>query len=134
MAGGKKAVDSGHALKKEVLVLVRSLGLKADDEFKLGRRIWGSGRHIDVIAVQEGTRKMLGIECKYQGVAGTAQEKIVATIKDIDTWPIRGVVVFAGEGFTNDFKTYLLSTGKAIEIEDLEPWLRLYFGLDLDEE
>jgi len=131
MAGKGKAVKSGDALKKDVITLAKSLGLEADDEFKLGRRVWGSKRHIDVILVKEDTRKMLGIECKYQGVGGSAQEKIVATIRDIESWPIKGIVVFAGRGFTDDFKTFLVSTGKAVELCDLEPWLRLYFGLEL---
>jgi hypothetical protein len=39
--------------------------------------------------------------------------------------------VFAGAGFSANMTAFLLSTGKAVELADLEVWLRLYFGLDL---
>ena len=80
------------------------------------------------------TRKTLGIECKFQGVRGTAEEKIPATIKDIEAWPIPGLVVFAGEGFTENMRSFLISTGKAVEFEELMPWLCLFFGLPLDQQ
>ena len=78
------------------------------------------------------SRKTLGLECKFQGVRGTAEEKIPATIKDIEAWPIPGLVVFAGAGFTENMRSFLISTGKAVEFEDLKPWLCLFFGLPLD--
>lgn len=77
------------------------------------------------------TRKTLGIECKYQAVLGTAEEKILSTIQDIAAWPIEGLVVFAGVGFTENMKSFLVWTGKAVELDELAPWLRLYFGLPL---
>ena len=75
------------------------------------------------------SRKTLGLECKFQSVGGSAEEKIPATIKDIEAWPIPGLVVFAGPGFSENMRAFLISTGKAVEFEELEPWLRLYFGL-----
>ena len=71
----------------------------------------------------------LGIECKFQSGAGSAEEKIPATIEDIQAWPIRGIVVYAGEGFSANMQAYLLSTGKVVELDDLKTWLELYFGL-----
>ena len=65
---------------------------------------------------------------------GTAEEKISATIKDIEAWPIPGLVVFAGEGFTENMRQFLISTGKAVEFEELRPWLCLFFGLPLGKE
>ena len=50
----------------------------------------------------------------------------------IDAWPIRGIVVISGKGFSPNMRYYLISSGKAVEAEDLEDWLRLYFGLPLD--
>jgi len=64
---------------------------------QVARRIWGAVRKIDVVLTHPQTRKTLGIECKFQAVLGTAEEKIPATIKDIDAWPIPGLVVFEGE-------------------------------------
>ena len=73
--------------------------------------------------------RSLGIECKYQGVSGSAEEKIPATIQDIAAWPIPGLVVFAGPGFSENMRAYLHSTGKAVAREDLHGWLALFFGL-----
>ena len=129
MAGKAQAVESGNILRDRVAAVGESLGLEADMEVSVGRRIWGARRRIDVVLKDRTTRVSLGIECKYQGSKGSAEEKIPATIEDINAWPIRGIVVYSGEGFSTNMKSYLLSTGKAVELPDLEKWLELYFGL-----
>jgi hypothetical protein len=73
----------------------------------------------------------LGIECKYQGSTGTAEEKIPTTLQDIAAWPIPGIVVFDGEGFSPNMRSFLIASGKAVAFEDLEPWLRLFFGMEI---
>jgi len=130
MPGKAVAVNSGLMLRNQVIDLGRKLGLEAKTEVKVGRRIWGAIRRIDVVLVQRETRQSLGIECKYQSKQGTAEEKIPATIQDIRTWPIRGIVVFAGEGFTDNMRSFLYSTGLAVEFVDLESWLSLFFGIE----
>jgi hypothetical protein len=132
MPGGAQAVASGKELVAAVVALAQELGLEAREQVRVGRRIWGAQRHIDVVLIDRQTRKTLGLECKCQSSGGTAEEKIPATIQDISAWPIPGLVVFAGEGFTDNMRSFLLSTGKAVEFEDLEPWLRLFFGLPLE--
>jgi len=131
MPGRKQAVLNGDELAKAVAQLARDLGLEAREQVQVARRIWGAVRKIDVVLTHPQTRKTLGIECKFQAVLGTAEEKIPATIKDIDAWPIPGLVVFEGEGFTENMKMFLISTGKAIEFSDMKPWLCLFFGLPL---
>jgi hypothetical protein len=131
MAGGAKAVSGGDELVKQVCALGMKLGLDAKEQYKVARRIWGAERNIDVVLRNPKNGKTLGVECKFQAVAGTAEEKIPTTIQDIGAWPIEGIVVFSGVGFTDNMKSYLISTGKAVEFQDLEPWLRLYFGLEL---
>ena|SRR5690348_9146308 len=131
MAGGARAVSSGSAVAKEVCKLARALGLEAREQFKVARRVWGAERRIDVLLKDPKTSKVLGIECKFQGGSGSADEKIPATIQDMAAWPIAGLVVFTGAGFSQNMKSYLISTGKAVELSDLEPWLRLFFGLPL---
>ena len=130
MAGKEQAVKNGSQLRDAVAELGVSLGLRSRKEVSVARRIWGAKRKIDVVLTHPETRKTLGIECKFQAQPGTAEEKVPTTIKDINAWPIPGLVVFAGEGFTENMKSYFVSTGKAVELCDLEPWLRLYFGLD----
>lgn len=79
------------------------------------------------IKQKEGRR--LGIECKFQATPGTAEEKIPATIQDIAYWPIPGIVVIDGEGFSENMVGYLMASGKVVWFEELEDWLRLFFGL-----
>lgn len=129
MPGKAAAVESGNDLEAAVAEIGAALGLVVERQVEVGRRIWGARRRIDVVLKHRETRTSLGLECKYQGGAGSAEEKIPATIEDIRAWPIRGIVVYAGDGFSANLKAYLLSTGKAVELCDLKRWLELYFGL-----
>ena len=131
MPGRSLAVANGEGLVRAVVQLGADLGLEAMEQVRVARRIWGAERKIDVVLIHPQTRKTLGLECKYQAVRGTAEEKIPATIKDIEAWPIPGLVVFGGEGFTDNMRSFLVSTGKAVEFEELRPWLCLFFGLPL---
>ena len=133
MAGRALAVTNGKALTDAVVAIGQELDLEVHEQFEVARRLWGAKRQIDVVLIHKTTRKTLGVECKYQGVGGSAEEKIPSTILDIAAWPIDGIVVFAGVGFTENMKAYLISTGKAVDLEDLEPWLRLFFGLEIPE-
>ena len=129
MPGKAAAVASGNDLRDRVRDIGRKLGLDAEIEVAVGRRIWGAKRRIDVVLKHPQTRVSLGVECKYQGGPGSAEETIPATIEDIRAWPIRGIVVYAGAGFSANMQSYLLSTGMAVELGDLGKWLELYFGL-----
>lgn len=133
MPGRSSAPRSGDRLEDRVAGLGQGLGLRVRRRVRVGRRLWGRERFIDVVVTDPRSRLSLGIECKAQDTAGTAEEKIPSTIQDIKAWPIRGLVCFAGEGFSREMKSFLLSTGMAVEFEALEEWLRLYFGL-LEEE
>ena len=132
MPGKGLAVANGDDLVKAVAELATGLGLESKQQVRVARRIWGAVRHIDVVIIHPQTRKTLGIECKFQSVTGTAEEKIPAIINDIGAWPIPGLVVFDGAGFTENMKLFLVSTGKAVEFSDLKPWLCLFFGLPTD--
>ncbi len=129
MPGRSTAVTSGHALRDRVAMIGRELGLSAETELEVGRRIWGSKRRIDVVLKDRDTRKSLGVECKYQAQPGTAEQKIIASIEDIRSWPIRGILVFSGEGFSETMRSYLISTGVAVEFQHVKKWLELYFAL-----
>jgi hypothetical protein len=131
MAGRAAAVSSGDALCKSVASIGESLGLAVREQYRCGRRIWGAERLIDVILTAPTTHRRLGLECKYQATSGSAEEKIPAIIQDIAAWPIPGLVVFSGAGFSANIRSFLIASGRAIELDDLEGWLRLFFGLDL---
>lgn len=129
MPGKSKAVESGNQLRDKVAAIGQGLELVVEIEVSVGRRIWGAKRRIDVVLKHPETRVSLGIECKYQGGSGSAEEKIPATIEDIRAWPIRGIVVYTGAGFSKNMESYLLSTGMAVELQDIKKWLELYFGI-----
>ncbi len=128
MPGRKRAVISGRSTEDEVAQVAYSLGLEIHKQVPVGRRIWGSKRRIDIVLQHPETRRIIEIECKFQGEQGSAEEKIPATVKDIEAWPMAGIIVISGEGFSDNMRSYLYSTGKAVDLEDLEMWLRLYFG------
>lgn len=129
MAGKSQAVSNGQGLQKAVAELADSLGLECRTEVKVGRRIWGPQRRIDVVLTEPKSKLKLGLECKYQGTTGTAEEKIPSTIEDIKAWPIRGLVVIDGPGFSENMIGYLIATGMVVEFSDLADWLKLYFVL-----
>jgi len=132
MSGRSSAPSGGEALELQVAALAERLGLEVRRQVKVGRRLWGAERRIDVVVTEPQSRRRLGLECKYQSVPGTAEEKIPTTIQDISAWPIPGIVVFSGEGFSPYMRSFLIASGRAVDLEDLEPWLRLFFGLPLE--
>ena len=129
MPGRATAVQTGDELVRDVAAMAAGLGLQVRMQVRVARRIWGAIRKIDVVLTHVETRRTLGIECKFQREKGTAEEKIPSTIQDIAAWPIRGIVVFAGDGFTPNMRSFLIASGSAVELEDLREWLVLYFGL-----
>ena len=131
MAGKGQAVASGDALVRAVADLARRLDLDVREQVRVGQRVWGATRKIDLVLTHGASGRRLGVECKYQGGPGSAEEKIPATLQDIAAWPIPGLVVFAGEGFSANMRSFLVASGKAIALEDLEAWLRLFFALEL---
>jgi hypothetical protein len=120
---------SPRALVEACVQVARDLGLAVETEVYVGRRIWGARRRIDVVVTDQALRRSLGIEVKFQRSAGSAEEKIPSTLDDIAAWPIPGIVVFYGPGFSSHMRSFLQASGKAVELADLETWLRLYFVL-----
>lgn len=121
-------VESHSDLVKAVSETVESLQLISERKVTVGRTLWGSNRVIDVVVTDLDTGERLGILCRYQGTSGTTYEKIPAQIEDMRAWPIRGIVVLAGDEFTAEFKGFVRATGFAIELGELDVWLRVFFG------
>ncbi len=132
MPGRDAAPRGGEDLVRRTVEVAKALGLEAREQVRVGRRLWGAERRIDVVLTSPVDRRRLGVECKFQGVKGTAEEKIPTTILDIAAWPVAGIVVFDGDGFSDHMRSYLTASGKAVALEDLDGWLRLYFGLPLE--
>ena len=127
MPGTRREPENAREIEDLCAALGERLGLEVRRQLPVGRRIWGARRRIDLVLTDRESRRALGIECKFQGSKGTAEEKIPATIQDIAAWPIDGLICFAGPGFTEHIRYYMLSTGKGVDYADLEAWLRLYF-------
>ncbi len=53
-------------------------------EVSLGKTIIGKNRRIDVFLLREAHQRALAIECKFQNVSGTADEKIPYALQDLE--------------------------------------------------
>ncbi len=122
-------IKSGSELEQAVAKVGAALGLEVETQVVMGDRIWGTRRHVDVVLSKPDTERMLGIECKYQRSKGTVEEKIPLTVEDMEDWPIRGIVVLHGEGFSRDLRPFLKGRGRIVEFNRLAEWLRFYFRL-----
>ena len=49
------------------------------------------------------------------------------TLPSADEW----MVVFSGIGFSENSKSFLIASGRAVELDELGPRLQLFFGLEL---
>ncbi len=81
MPNGQDAVRSGADLERAVATLARTLGLQVRTQVRVARRLWGAERRIDLVLNHGPSGRSLGIECKFQGTGGSAEEKIPATIQ-----------------------------------------------------
>ena len=125
-------IESGVELERAVARVATAMGLIVETQVQMLDRMWGPRRHVDLVLSSPTSDRMLGIECKYQRVRGTAEERIPLTVEDIGEWPIDGLVVIHGDGFSRDFKAFLRARGRVIEYRQLAEYLRFYFRLPRD--
>jgi hypothetical protein len=128
-APNARKLTTGARFEGEVERVIGELGLAYLRQVRMGVSILGRQRIIDFLVYDQGGR-YLGIECKYQQGSGSAEDKLVHTINDFDSRPIKHILVFGGEGFSKNVRGYLLSTGQAVEIDQLRNYLVFYFGLE----
>ena len=128
-ASGTRKLTTGARFEGEVERVIEALDLAHMHQVRMGVSILGRQRIIDFL-VYDASGRYLGIECKYQQGSGSAEDKLVHTINDFESRPIRHILVFGGEGFSKNVRGYLLSTGKAVEIDQLRNYLVFYFGLE----
>lgn len=77
-----------------------SQGLVVYTEISLGRTIIGKNRRIDVFVLRERDQTAFAIECKYQKVSGTADEKIPYALQDLEALWMPGCLAYAGTGWS----------------------------------
>jgi hypothetical protein len=126
---GARKITTGARFEADVEAVIEALALPFLRQVRMGVSILGRQRIIDFL-VYDASGRYLGIECKYQQGSGSAEDKLVHTINDFESRPVRHILVFGGEGFSKNVRGYLLSTGKAVEIDQLRNYLVFYFGLE----
>lgn len=82
-------------------------------EVFLGKTILGKARRVDMLIIERETGIAIALECKYQGSAGTAEEKIPYTLEDMASMGMPWCVVYAGTGFSEGIQHMLASAPHA---------------------
>lgn len=75
-------------------------GMIVYTEISLGKTIIGKDRKIDVFVVRSSDQRAIALECKYQEVQGSTDEKIPYALEDLEALWIPGCLVYAGEGWS----------------------------------
>ena len=86
-------------------------GVKAYREVFMGKSIIGKNRRVDILIVDESQNKAVAIECKYQSVSGTADEKIPYALEDSQSMQMDAYVVYGGDGFSKGI-THMLEANE----------------------
>ena len=118
---------------KEVVAVGLELGLVAREQYRCGRRIWGAVRTIDVVLTDPKSRRRLGIECKFRAsrAAPKRNPSHYSGHRGVADFRTRRV---QRAGFSANIKIVLYRVGACGGFDDLDPWLRLFFSLDLPDE
>lgn len=117
-----------------------SRGVKVYREVSAGKSIIGKNRRLDVLCVSEPQNDAFAIECKYQEVAGTVDEKIPYALDDLRALPMRGCIAYAGTGFSagvlqmlraSEYAAYCLPTAgqfdSSVDTEELDHLIAMHF-------
>ena len=95
-----------------------SLGLVVYREVNLGKTIIAKDRQIDVFVVRPDDQRAIAIECKYQDVQGTADEKIPYALDDLAALWMPGCLVYAGRGWSKGV-LHQLERGQGVRVGDV---------------
>jgi hypothetical protein len=85
-------------------------GLEIYPEVNVGKSIIGKNRRVDLFVVDGRQNLALAIECKYQGTAGTTDEKVPYTLQDLEAMRMPGCAAYAGEGWSSGVRHMLESS------------------------
>jgi len=115
--------------------------LKVYREIRIGKTIIGKNRCLDIFCVAEDSQKAFAIECKFQDVQGTVDEKIPYALDDLVALPLAGCIAYAGQGFSEGVQHMLAASRHAAyclpmpgqiessaETRELDHVLAAYFG------
>jgi hypothetical protein len=115
--------------------------LRVYREIRIGKTIIGKNRCIDIFCVAEDSQRAFAIECKFQDVQGTVDEKIPYALDDLVALPIAGCIAYAGQGFSEGVQHMLAASRHAAyclpaveqmessaETRELDRVLAVHFG------
>jgi len=115
--------------------------LKVYREIRIGKTIIGKNRCIDIFCVADDSQRAFAIECKFQDVQGTVDEKIPYALDDLVALPVAGCIAYAGQGFSQGVQHMLAASRHAAyclpvagqaesspETRELEHMLAVHFG------
>lgn len=92
-------------------------GLLVYTEVSLGKTIIGKNRKIDLLLLRPSDQQALAIECKYQSVSGTADEKIPYALQDLEAMWIPGCLCYGGTGWSSGVLHTLEGSRLAVRCE-----------------
>lgn len=95
-----KATDYRDTVAGYIHQVFSAHGLTVYTEVSLGKTIIGKGRRIDVFALRKSDQRALAIECKFQNVSGTTDEKIPYALADLEALWIPGCLAYGGDGWS----------------------------------
>lgn len=99
-----RSTTTGHSYRDLIAEYIHRQyadhGLVVYREVNLGKTIIGKDRQIDVFVVRPSDQKAIAIECKFQDVQGTADEKIPYALDDLAALWVPGILVYAGRGWS----------------------------------
>ncbi|MEO8707288.1 MAG: PD-(D/E)XK nuclease superfamily protein [Kofleriaceae bacterium] len=107
-------------------------GLVVYREVNLGKTIIGKDRQIDVFVVRPADQRAIAIECKYQDVQGTADEKIPYALDDLEALWVPGILVYSGRGWSRGVLHQLEASRLAAYCLPERSWQRTKATRELD--
>jgi hypothetical protein len=75
-------------------------GIQVFEEVSVGTSIIGKQRRVDLFVLHPADKKALALECKYQDVSGTADEKIPYALQDLAALRMPSALAYGGVGFS----------------------------------
>lgn len=92
--------DYADLIASYVIFNYSDRGIEVYREIPVGTSIIGKNRRLDIFVLQIESQRAFAIECKYQEMQGTVDEKIPYALQDMAALAMPGCIVYAGEGFS----------------------------------
>ena len=95
---------TGNEYRKRIATYLVSAywdrGIQVYEEVNVGTSIIGKQRRVDLFVLEPATKRALALECKYQDVSGTADEKIPYALQDLAALRMPSALAYGGTGFS----------------------------------